>query len=147
MCPLTMKHAGSSSTANGVVARIVSGPHDAHRQDPHLPMRYDAGRPRAVPLALAERLHQHDRPIPRGRLRAVAGDVRRPGRWDDDCRTPLPRGLVDGDRVIGGVSGDALEMALDRVEQIDAGDRIITCASRIPNALAASRIEATLRGA
>ena len=32
----------------GVVARIVMSPHDAHRQDPHLPMRYDIGRPRAV---------------------------------------------------------------------------------------------------
>ena len=32
----------------GVVARIVTGPHEAHRQDPHLPMRYDTGRPRAV---------------------------------------------------------------------------------------------------
>ena len=34
--------------ANGVVARIVTGPHDVHRQDPHRPMRYDTGRPRAV---------------------------------------------------------------------------------------------------
>ena len=33
----------------GVVARIVTGPHDANRQDPHRPMRYDTGRPRAVP--------------------------------------------------------------------------------------------------
>ena len=32
----------------GVVARIVTGPHDANRQDPHLPMRYDTGRPRSV---------------------------------------------------------------------------------------------------
>ena len=32
----------------GVVARIVSGPHDANRQGPHLPMLYDAGRPRSV---------------------------------------------------------------------------------------------------
>ena len=32
----------------GVVARIVTGPHDAHRQDSYLPMRYDTGRPRAV---------------------------------------------------------------------------------------------------
>ena len=32
----------------GVVARIVTGPHDANRQDPHLPMRYDTGRPRVV---------------------------------------------------------------------------------------------------
>ena len=34
--------------ARGVVARIVTGPHDTHRRDPHLPMRYDTGRPRAV---------------------------------------------------------------------------------------------------
>ena len=33
---------------SGVVARIVTSPHDANRQDPHLPMRYDTGRPRAV---------------------------------------------------------------------------------------------------
>ena len=33
---------------NGVVARILTGPHDANRQDPHRPMRYDTGRPRAV---------------------------------------------------------------------------------------------------
>ena len=35
-------------TNRGVVARIVTGPHDATRHDPHLPMRYDTGRPRAV---------------------------------------------------------------------------------------------------
>ena len=34
--------------ADGVVARIVTSPHDAHRQDSYLPMRYDTGRPRAV---------------------------------------------------------------------------------------------------
>ena len=34
--------------ARGVVARIVTGPHDANRQDPHRPMRYDTGRPMAV---------------------------------------------------------------------------------------------------
>ena len=32
----------------GVLARIVTGPHEAHRQDPHRPMRYDTGRPRAI---------------------------------------------------------------------------------------------------
>ena len=32
----------------GVVARIAAGPHDAHPHSSHLPMRYDAGRPRAV---------------------------------------------------------------------------------------------------
>ena len=51
---------------------------------------------------------------------------RRPGRWDDDCRTPRRRGLVDGDRVIGGVSGDAHERALDCGEQIEGGGRILT---------------------
>ena len=34
--------------SHGVVARIVTGPHDAHRQDPHWPMRYDTGRPSSV---------------------------------------------------------------------------------------------------
>ena len=33
---------------HGVVARIVPGQHDAHRQDPHWPMRYDTGRPSSV---------------------------------------------------------------------------------------------------
>ena len=34
----------------GVVARIVTGPHDTNRQDPHVPMRYDTGRPRTASL-------------------------------------------------------------------------------------------------
>ena len=33
---------------HGVVARIVTGPHEAHRQDPHRPRRYDTGRPSSV---------------------------------------------------------------------------------------------------
>ena len=37
-----------ATAIEGVVARIVTGPHDANRQDPHRPMRYDTGRPRAV---------------------------------------------------------------------------------------------------
>ena len=41
---LTLLLAGAA----GVVARIVTGPHDAHRQDPHLPIRYDTGRPSSV---------------------------------------------------------------------------------------------------
>ena len=39
---------GPPPHVHGVVARIVTGPHDASRQDPHRPMRYDIGRPRAV---------------------------------------------------------------------------------------------------
>ena len=62
-----------------------------------------------LPAEPSELFHQCDRPIPRGRPRAVARDGRRPGRWDDDCRTPRSRRFVDGDRVIGGVSGDAHE--------------------------------------
>ena len=41
-------HLPGRVTLRGVVARILTGPHDANRQDPHLPMRYDTGRPRAV---------------------------------------------------------------------------------------------------
>ena len=39
---------GETRQGYGVVARIVTGPHEAHRQDSYLPMRYDTGRPRAV---------------------------------------------------------------------------------------------------
>ena len=39
---------GFEGHVRGVVARIVTGPHDAHRQDPHWPMRYDTGRPSSV---------------------------------------------------------------------------------------------------
>ena len=56
----------------------------------------------------------------------MARDGRRPGRWDDDRRTQRPRRFVDGDRVIGGVSGDAHERTLDRSEQIEGGGRILT---------------------
>ena len=55
----------------------------------------------------------------------MARYVRRPGRWDDGRRTPRPRRFVDGDRVIGSVSGDAHERALDGGEQIEGGGRII----------------------
>ena len=50
-----------------------------------------------------------------------------PCRWDDDCRTPRPRGFVDSDRVIGRISGDAHERAIDGVEQIEGCGRILTC--------------------
>ena len=56
----------------------------------------------------------------------MARDVRRLGRWDDDCRTPRRREFVAGDRVRGGVSGDAHERALDRGEQIEGGGCSIT---------------------
>ena len=56
----------------------------------------------------------------------MARDGRRPGRWDDDRRAPRRRGLIDGDRVRGGVSGDAHERPLDRSEQIEGSGRIIT---------------------
>ena len=53
---MTKPEAIHAAAARGVVARIVTGPHDAHRQDPHLPMRYDTGRPRAVARMEAKRV-------------------------------------------------------------------------------------------
>ena len=53
--PIQMLGAGIATQIRGVVARIVTGPRDANRQDPHLPMRYDTGRPRAViPLRISQ---------------------------------------------------------------------------------------------
>ena len=52
LCPVDLVGAGERlphvGPHRGVVARIVTDPHDANRQNPCLPMRYDAGRPRAV---------------------------------------------------------------------------------------------------
>ena len=44
----TATEPNNATAIDGIVARIVTGPHDAHRQDPHLPMRYDTGRPSSV---------------------------------------------------------------------------------------------------
>ena len=54
---------------HGVVARIVTGPHDANRQDSHLRMRYDTGRPRAVILLRISQPRTTSLPCPAG-LRA-----------------------------------------------------------------------------
>ena len=53
---------------HGVVARIVTGPHDAHRQDPHRPRRYDTGRPRAVIRLRISQPRTTSRPCPAGLL-------------------------------------------------------------------------------
>ena len=45
--PETAVGGGAAAIGGGVVARILTGPHDANRQDSHLPMRYDTGRPSA----------------------------------------------------------------------------------------------------
>ena len=65
----------ASPSSRGVVARIVTGPHDAHRQDPHRPMRYDTGRPRAVIRFRISQPRTASLPCPAG-LRA-----RRPATW------------------------------------------------------------------
>ena len=46
--PISQLIAEALARRRGVVARILTGPHDANRQDSHLPMRYDTSRPRAV---------------------------------------------------------------------------------------------------
>ena len=46
--PTRSGYSCNNALDQGVVARIVTSPHDAHRQDPHRSMRYDTGRPRAV---------------------------------------------------------------------------------------------------
>ena len=43
---------GSGEGLGGVIprgySRIVTGPHEANRQDPRLPMQYDTGRPSSI---------------------------------------------------------------------------------------------------
>ena len=59
------------AAARGVVARIMTGPHDAHRQDPHRPMRYDTGRPSSIIRLRISQPRTTSRPCPAG-LQAVA---------------------------------------------------------------------------
>ena len=77
----------------GVVARIVTGPHAAHRQDPHLSRRYDTGRPRAVIRVRIAQPRTTSLPCPAG-LRA-----RRPSpimSWTCIGSTCSPPGPDDG---------------------------------------------------
>ena len=46
--PRALDDLADTTPDRGVVARIVTSPHDANRQDPHLPMRYDTGWPSSV---------------------------------------------------------------------------------------------------
>ncbi len=55
----------------------------------------------------------------------AARHVRGPDRGHHDRRTPRPRGLVHGNRVVGRVSGDAREGTLDRGDQLEGGGRVI----------------------
>ena len=74
--PAIMEEAGRY----GVVARIVTGPHDAHRQDPHLSRRYDTGRPRADPIEAHSR--GRSLPCPAGPGQSpVSEDVFLSSRW------------------------------------------------------------------
>ena len=51
--------------------------------------------------------------------------VRRPDRGYHDRRLACAGRLVDRDRLVGRVSGDTREVAIDRVDQIEGGGRII----------------------
>ena len=47
------------------------------------------------------------------------------GRWHHNLRATRTRGIVAGDRVVGGVRRDARHVAVDRRDQIDARRRVI----------------------
>ena len=91
----------------GVVARILTGPHDAHRQDPHLPMRYDTGRPRAV---IRLRISQPRTTCPsRIRCQAATGSWTKARQWETERTlfssaraTMCPPARVNGVWPVGG---------------------------------------------
>ena len=76
----------------GVVVRIVTGPHEAHRQDPHLPMRYDTGRPRAVIRLRISQAEDDLTPCPRRRwaLPPYCWAIRRRRPDRSDCGPSAP---------------------------------------------------------
>ena len=65
-----------------------------------------------------------DRAIARPRARSTLGEPGRLGRWHHDLRAMLSRGVVKGDRVVGGVRRHAGHIAVDRPHQRDAGQRV-----------------------
>ena len=65
-----------------------------------------------------------DRAIASARTRSSARHLRRPRRWHHDGRASVAGGLVQGDRVVGRVPGDAGEATVDGFEQFEGGRRV-----------------------
>ena len=80
---------------------------------------------RLLPLPSSDVLHPPDRPIASTRPRSPSGHTCRFGRWHHNLRATRTRGIVEGDRVVGGVRRDARHVAVDRRDQIDARRRVI----------------------
>ena len=80
---------------------------------------------RLLPLPSSDVLHPPDRPIASTRPRSPSGHTCRCGRWHHNLRATRTRGIVEGDRVVGGVRRDARHVAVDRRDQIDARRRVI----------------------
>ena len=95
----------------------------------HRPMRYDIGRPMiargllpASPSSLRDR---QDRAITRARPRAVSRHVGRPRRRHHDGGAPRPGGVVNADRLVGGIRRHLSEGAVDRLDQRDASRCVV----------------------
>ena len=80
---------------------------------------------RLLPLPSSDVLHHPDRPIASTRPRSPSAHTCRFGRWHHNLRATRTRGIVEGDRVVGGVRRDARHVAVDRRDQIDARRRVI----------------------
>ena len=84
---------------------------------------------RLLPLAPPELLHILDRPIASARPRSASRHLRRLRRGHDDGGALGTGRIVEGDGVVRRVRGDADEVAVDSLDQIDAGRRVIDPAS------------------
>ena len=81
---------------------------------------------RLLPPPAADLLHLGDRSIPNARPWSPSRHTCRLVWWHHDGRAPCRGGSVECDRVVGRVSRDACDVAVERRDQANAGRRVIS---------------------
>jgi hypothetical protein len=78
-----------------------------------------------LPLSPSEFFHATDGPVTSPRSWPSRRDRRRPSRWNDYPRPAQSSGVVDGDRVVSCIGGEAFDVAFHSTDQINASPRIV----------------------
>ena len=88
---------------------------------------------RLLPASQAYLLDRQDRVITGARPRSVSRHVGRTRRRNHDGRATRTGGLVEADRIVGGIRRYPSEGAVDRLDQRDASRRVVdTCLRQGP---------------
>ena len=90
---------------------------------------------RLLPASPAYLLDRQDRVITGARPRSVSRHVGRTRRRNHDGRATRTGGLVEADRIVGGIRRHPSEGAVDRLDQRDASRRVVDTWSGRPGSL------------